>query len=155
MMSCFCTRRYASLPINHLHLLQQELPLPTYTLQQIGYRLNLKTKVCDKFTLKEPFPVIGVPPDAKFDGEGYIGASGLVGAGVLVDLFNADTERGELYCRLLCISIAVYSIDSRVESTLLSVAILINIIQQYYIPSPPSCRPLCWDLDRRGLLSCL
>ena len=77
-------------------------PLPTlHTHQNIGYRLNLKTKVCDKFTLKEPFPVIGVPTDAHFDGEGYIGVSGLVGAGVLVDLFSADTERGKLHYSLL------------------------------------------------------
>lgn len=62
--------------------------------QQIGYRLNLKTKKCDKFSLKEPFPFIGVPSDAHFDGEGYIGTSGVVGAGVLVDLYTADTQRG-------------------------------------------------------------
>jgi len=60
----------------------------------MGYRFNLKTKECDKFTLRETFRPIAVPPGARSVGEAYIGTSAVGGGGVLVDIFAAETERG-------------------------------------------------------------
>ena len=67
-----------------------------FSLQGVGYRLNLKTRECDRFTLREDFRPIAVPPGARAMGEVYIGSSAVVGSGVLVKIFGAETERGKV-----------------------------------------------------------
>jgi len=69
--------------------------------QDTGYRFNLKTKECDKFTLRETFRPIAVPPGARSMGEVYIGTSAVGGGGVLVDIFTAETEMGKINLLLL------------------------------------------------------
>jgi len=69
--------------------------------QDTGYRFNLKTKECDKFTLRETFRPIAVPPGARSMGEVYIGTSAVGGGGVLVDIFTAETEMGKISLLLL------------------------------------------------------
>ncbi len=59
-----------------------------------GYRLNLETRECEKFELKEPFRVIEVPPGARPVGELEIGTSAIPGAGVLVQVYEENLPRG-------------------------------------------------------------
>ena len=63
-------------------------------MQRLGYRLNLRTRQCEKFTLTEPFRPIEVPENATSRGAAYVGSSSVSGAGVLVDIFVGDTPRG-------------------------------------------------------------
>ena len=72
-------------------------------MQQLGYRLNLKTKVCEKFKLTEPFREIGVPLGARLDGEVEIGTAAIPGAGVLTQIYEADTPRG-VCCLIMSLS---------------------------------------------------
>ena len=58
--------------------------------------MNLKTRECDRFTLREDFRPIAVPPGARAMGEVYIGTSAVVGSGVLVKIFGTETERGKV-----------------------------------------------------------
>ena len=62
--------------------------------QNVGYRINARTRECQRFTLREPFRRIEVPDLANFTSSGYIGSS-VSGAGVLVNVFSGDTEHGE------------------------------------------------------------
>ena len=61
----------------------------------MGYKLNLKTKVCEKFALNEPFREVGVPLGARLEGELEIGTAAVPGAGVRVQVYEAETPRGE------------------------------------------------------------
>ncbi len=64
----------------------------------MGYKLNLKTKECEKFTLNEPFREVGVPLGARLEGELEIGTAAFPGAGVRVQVYEAETPRGENSC---------------------------------------------------------
>lgn len=66
------------------------------SLQKIGYRLNIRERTCERFNLTEPFRAIEVPPEARSFGSLYIGSSAAEGAGVLVDVWGGQTERGEV-----------------------------------------------------------
>ena len=86
-------------------------------MQQIGFRLNLRTKKCERFTLTEPFRYIGVPEDAHFDEVRVLGTQAVPGAGLVVDRFEGDTSRGMcvrlfsvLYpSHLLCLHAGLYA----------------------------------------------
>lgn len=69
-------------------------------MQKIGYRLNIRERTCERFNLTEPFRAIEVPPEAKSFGSLYIGSSAAEGAGVLVDVWGGQTERGEVQAPL-------------------------------------------------------
>ena len=84
-------------------------------MQQMGYRLNLRTKMCEKFKLTEPFRYFGVPDDARFDEDRIIGSLAAPGAGLEVARYEGETTDGKcvftvhcspthamLVCRLLC-----------------------------------------------------
>ena len=62
--------------------------------EKIGYRFNIREKTCVRFNLTEPFRAIEVPPEARSFGSLYIGSSAAEGAGVLVDVWGGQTERG-------------------------------------------------------------
>ncbi|XP_067681315.1 mammalian ependymin-related protein 1-like [Haliotis asinina] len=63
-------------------------------LHNIGkeYRYNYRTKNCTVSDLTRPFIPFGVPPDARFRGEGSIGASGLPDEHVTAVLFEGEFE---------------------------------------------------------------
>jgi len=65
--------------------------------QNIEYRVDRSTKKCNITTPRRPFFPIGVPPDAKFIGEGVIGAAGIPGEAVTVATFGGQNEGGEYF----------------------------------------------------------
>ena len=63
-------------------------------LQSVGYRINVRTNDCTKFTLTEPFPVIGPYLDDSYEGEAFIGSSIADKDGVRVQMYSGANERG-------------------------------------------------------------
>ncbi|CAH1261897.1 EPDR1 [Branchiostoma lanceolatum] len=61
------------------------------------YRLNLKSKECEKKELTEPWRPFEVPPNATFLGESYIGTGAVPGAGVLTELWERTFESGDKF----------------------------------------------------------
>ena len=90
-MTCFSSKRYVT-PLSFL----SASDFFFFPLQGVGYRLNLKMRECDRFMLREDFRPIAVSPGARAMGEVYIGTSAVVGSGVLVKIFGAETERGKV-----------------------------------------------------------
>ena len=68
-------------------------------IQNEFYRINLKTKECEKFPLTSPFQPIEVPPEAHFRGSEYVGVEGLIGAGFETELWVGSTERGTWFAQ--------------------------------------------------------
>jgi hypothetical protein len=74
--------------------------------KKIHYSVNLKTRQCNKTALDKEFRPVEVPLFANFTDEVYLGISGLIGAGVLENIFQGnDADKGrysgawtELYC---------------------------------------------------------
>ena len=60
-------------------------------LQKQGYRLNLNTRVCDKFAVEDTFRPIAIPQNATFNGQFFLGTSSIQGAGVLVESWSGNT----------------------------------------------------------------
>ena len=71
-------------------------------MQQLGYRLNLRTKECEKFKLTEPFRYFGVPDDAHFDEDRIIGSLAAPGAGLEVARYDGETSSGKSAAASLC-----------------------------------------------------
>ena len=69
--------------------------LVIFVMQKIGYRLNIREGQCTRFNLTESFRPIEVPPEATFFGSFYVGSSAAEGAGVLVNAWGGQTERGK------------------------------------------------------------
>lgn len=90
-MTCFSSKRYVT-PLSFL----SASDFFFFPLQGVGYCLNLKMRECDRFMLREDFRPIAVSPGARAMGEVYIGTSAVVGSGVLVKIFGAETERGKV-----------------------------------------------------------
>lgn len=63
-------------------------------MQKVHYSVNLVTKVCNKTTITNPFRPIEVPAFANFSGAVYLGLSGLIGAGVLENIFQGTPPEG-------------------------------------------------------------
>ena len=64
--------------------------------QKVHYSVNLKTKQCNKTALDKEFRPVEVPLFANFTDEVYLGISGLIGAGVLENIFQGnDADKGE------------------------------------------------------------
>lgn len=62
--------------------------------QQVGYRINVRTKECSKFSLTDPFPIIGPYLDDSYQGEAFIGSSISDRDGVRVQMYSGSNERG-------------------------------------------------------------
>lgn len=65
-----------------------------YTRQKLNYSIDLKTKQCNKTTLNSPFSPIEVPSFANFTDSVYLGVPGLVGTGVLENIYQGNTSDG-------------------------------------------------------------
>ena len=65
--------------------------LSTNTTMKLGMQ-------CTQKPIEYPFRPIGVPVDAKGLGDGYIGASGDPGAGMLVSNFVQEPRLGKKLC---------------------------------------------------------
>ena len=61
----------------------------------------MRTKECNKTTIESPFRPIEVPSFANFTGSVYLGLSGLVGAGVLENIYQGTPPFGGEYYRIL------------------------------------------------------
>ncbi|CAH1261900.1 EPDR1 [Branchiostoma lanceolatum] len=87
------------------------------------YRLNMKTKECEKRELTDVWRPFGVPPNSTFLGEDYIGTGGLPGAGVLVSLWSNEFEDGDKYFGIFTVEACLpfqeehYSNRTGLEST--------------------------------------
>ena len=64
-------------------------------MQQIGYRLNLKTRECEKFVISGPWQPYAVPLNTTLDFTFYLGSSGVAGNSVEMNYYSGDTERGK------------------------------------------------------------
>ena len=77
--------------------------------------MNLKTRQCNKTALDKEFRPVEVPLFANFTDEVYLGISGLIGAGVLENIFQGnDADKGEcnrsaLPFSVQCLGIGRYS----------------------------------------------
>ncbi|XP_064631022.1 mammalian ependymin-related protein 1-like [Lineus longissimus] len=60
----------------------------------VEYRLDIKTRKCERRPISRPFPALHVPSNATWYGEYYIGTSSNHGAGVLVDVWGGHFEDG-------------------------------------------------------------
>ncbi|XP_064622758.1 mammalian ependymin-related protein 1-like [Lineus longissimus] len=60
--------------------------------QGIEYRLDIKTRKCEKKPISRPFPTLQIPTNATFYGEFYIGTSSVLGEGVLVEAWGGEHE---------------------------------------------------------------
>lgn len=66
------------------------------------YRLNLRTRQCNVTGLSRPWHPYGIPPEATFEGEAYIGASAQ-NEGVLVTRWSGKFfETGKPSVVLTC-----------------------------------------------------
>merc|ERR1711923_120719 len=63
--------------------------------QNIMYEINSDTKECNITTPPHAFMPIGVPPDAKYLGEGSIGPTGVANEHVSVAAFGAEFNGGD------------------------------------------------------------
>lgn len=63
-------------------------------LQKARFILNLKTLECNKTTIERPFRPIEVPSFANFTDSVYLGLSGLIGAGVLENIYQGSPPSG-------------------------------------------------------------
>ena len=63
--------------------------------QNIMYEINSDTKECNITTPPHAFMPIGVPPDAKYLGEGSIGPTGVANEHVTVAAFGAEFNGGK------------------------------------------------------------
>lgn len=77
-------------------------------LQKAEYRVDIRTKHCEKRDLNEPFRPFGPPPSARHEGTYYLGAKS-VSSGVEVDPYvEDDQEHNHLYStftHLMCIPV--------------------------------------------------
>ncbi|XP_012942722.1 mammalian ependymin-related protein 1 isoform X2 [Aplysia californica] len=65
--------------------------------QNVEYIVDRSTRKCNITTPTRRFHPIGVPPDAKFIGEGVIGAAGIVGESVTVATFEGTYEDAKFF----------------------------------------------------------
>ena len=68
---------------------------PTALFKEVGYRLNLRTRECEKFVLTEPFHYIEVPTNTTLDATYYLGSPEVAGNSVEMHFYSGDTERGK------------------------------------------------------------
>ena len=78
-----------------------------FIFQNIEYSVDLRARNC---TVREPHPrtwfPFGVPPDARFAGEGTIGAVGTPGEGVTLAFFEGEFEgQGESQVRQMSLKL--------------------------------------------------
>lgn len=100
VLMCFGEKNYSSDSSSFPKSLWYNLPRSMleachFVMQKIGYRLNLRERQCTRFNLTESFHPIEVPPEATFFGSFYVGSSAAEGAGVLVNAWGGQTERGK------------------------------------------------------------
>ena len=56
------------------------------------YSINLVTKACIVYDLKDSFRPIHIPENATFEGEFYLGTSSIAGDGILVESWVGNTS---------------------------------------------------------------
>lgn len=62
----------------------------------MGYRLNLRTRECEKFPLTEPFRPVEVPSNTTLDGTYYLGSTSAgVDNFVEMNYYSGYTDRGK------------------------------------------------------------
>jgi len=64
-------------------------------IQGVGYRLNLRTRECEKFPLTEPWRPTEVPDNTTLDGTYYLGSTSVPNNYVEVNFYEGYTDRGE------------------------------------------------------------
>ncbi|XP_065919769.1 mammalian ependymin-related protein 1-like [Dysidea avara] len=69
----------------------------TLYLKRVEYRYDYDSGQCTQRPTQYPFRPIGVPANATALGQGYIGASGIPGAGMLVSSFAGYPREGERF----------------------------------------------------------
>ncbi|XP_065919767.1 mammalian ependymin-related protein 1-like [Dysidea avara] len=60
----------------------------------VGYRLNLKTRECEKFPLTEPWHPTEVPENTTLDGTYYLGSTSVPNNYVEMNFYHGYTDRG-------------------------------------------------------------
>ena len=60
----------------------------------MGYRVNLRTRECETFELREAFPYVEVPPNATLDYTFYLGSSAIPGNYVEMNYYSDINEQG-------------------------------------------------------------
>ena len=63
-------------------------------MQEIGYRVNLRTRECEKFRLTEKFDPVEVPASATLDNTVYLGAKVVPENNVEMNFYSGHTEEG-------------------------------------------------------------
>ncbi|XP_065832922.1 mammalian ependymin-related protein 1-like [Oscarella lobularis] len=56
------------------------------------YRIDLKTRACQRFPLERPFYPIAVPPDARYYASRYLGSSAIAKANLLTTVWVGEDE---------------------------------------------------------------
>ena len=62
--------------------------------QEVGYRVNLRTRECEKFEISEKFDPVEVPVNATLDATGYLGAKVVPENNVEMNFYSGHTEEG-------------------------------------------------------------
>ena len=62
--------------------------------QGIGYRLNVRTRECEKFPLTEPWRPVEVPANTTLEATYYLGSENVPGNYVRMNAYHGNTERG-------------------------------------------------------------
>ena len=71
-------------------------------MQGVGYRLNLKTRECEKFPLHEPWRPVEVPVNTTLENTFYLGSVDAANNYVKMNAYHGYTDRGKAicYCKL-------------------------------------------------------
>jgi len=63
-------------------------------MQGVGYRVNLRTRECEKFQLTEKFRPVEVPANTTLDDTVYLGAKVVPENNVEINFYTGNTEEG-------------------------------------------------------------
>ena len=104
-------------------------------MQQIGYKLNLRTRVCEKFVLSEPWVPYEVPANTTLDYTYYLGSAGVAGNSVEMNFFSGDTERGKNIIEIasLCFMLCSFQVTTGVCGLLTVVFPMCTPISQHIL----------------------
>lgn len=115
--------------------------------EQVGYRINVRTKECSKFSLTDPFPIIGPYLDDSYQGEAFIGSSISDRDGVRVQMYSGSNERGQFFGVWIpaeegtCFPVSeTYTrISDRSSSTMRWYDIRLGVLDPDVFIPPPNC----------------
>ena len=90
---------------------------------QIEYQFNLKTKVCKKQPITRPWRDFGIPQNATYLGESYLGSSAVPNGNLLVTIWKdqfidsqGDTASNYQICLLLFWNFILSGVDFKIDS---------------------------------------